>query len=265
MKTRFLLLPSQTTFSITTNSDSLIHLLYLKYGNYLSNHFHIADLDISVIEKKQSFTISTKYYSCDTLQPLNEIDRYIFDHTTYDSSFLALHGAAVEYEGVAYLFLAPTTSGKTTLTSYLTNLGFGYLTDDCILLNKQSFHIHPFTTPIHLRKGGLTVLNRLGIELKEVQHLKEHENTERFVYSPKKCITTPIPLKTIFFIKRTENENCLKEINTIERITSLLKAPITNYELTSDYLRFLSKLSKEECYQLLYCDMNYVKELIEHG
>ena len=64
-----------------------------------------------------------------------ELDEIIFDNTNYDRRIFALHGAAVEWKGKGYLFLAATASGKTTLASYLTSQGFGYITDDCILLD----------------------------------------------------------------------------------------------------------------------------------
>ena len=88
------------------------------------------------------------------------IDEIISNNTEYDNSIFALHGAAVEWNGKAILFLASTTSGKSTLTSYLTKNGFGYITDDCILLDRTSCDIHPYSTPIYLRDGGLEILKR---------------------------------------------------------------------------------------------------------
>ena len=72
-------------------------------------------------------------------------DQYLFDNNRYDNSVLALHGAAVEYGGRAYLFLASSTAGKTTLCAYLLSLGFGFVTEDCILVDRSTFDIHPCT------------------------------------------------------------------------------------------------------------------------
>ena len=87
-----------------------------------------------------------------------ELDEIIFDNTNYDRRIFALHGAAVEWKGKGYLFLAATASGKTTLASYLTSQGFGYITDDCILLDRVDFQVYPCHTLLHLRDGGVDVL-----------------------------------------------------------------------------------------------------------
>lgn len=87
-----------------------------------------------------------------------ELDEIIFDNTNYDRRIFALHGAAVEWKGKGYLFLAATASGKTTLASYLTSQGFGYITDDCILLDCVDFQVYPCHTLLHLRDGGVDVL-----------------------------------------------------------------------------------------------------------
>lgn len=171
-----------------------------------------------------------------------------------------LHGAAIEWQRRAYVFLAPTTSGKTTLASYLTSNGFGYITDDCILLDKTNFYIHPNTTPIHLRNGGLDILKQYNAEPMHVKHINE-----RYVYTPNNCITDALPISKIYFIKRTENENKVVQMNTITRITELMKSPIQEYQVTSEYIKFISHLAKFDCQYLLYSDMNYVAEVIKNG
>lgn len=265
MKKIFLCLPMQSTFSIPTNSETLIHLLKLKYGKYLVEEAFDADYSIDIIQNENQYNFSSELYSGITTSPLSELDRYIFDHTTYDDKVFALHGGVVEWQQNAYLFLAPTTSGKTTLTSYLTSRGCGYLTDDCILLGRADFTIHPCSTPIQLRDGGAEVLKRYQALPTDLQLLEEGTTFRRWVYTPKNCIEKAISLKRIFFIERTENENALVYMNTTERITALMKSPITNYQVNGDYLRFLSRLAKADCHILRYCDMNFVKELIQNG
>lgn len=39
----------------------------------------------------------------------------------------------------------------------------------------------------------------------------------------------------------------------------LMKFPITSYSVTSEYLRFLSKLSLIDCFKLNYSDMKCVE------
>lgn len=261
----FLSLPYQTTYSIKTNCETLVSLLQQKYGEYVHLSDRKADFPISVMEAGigNLFEICTPYKLYSTSQPLLELDEIIFDNTNYDRCIFALHGAAVEWKGKGYLFLAATTSGKTTLASYLTSRGFGYITDDCILLDRTDFQVYPYHTPLHLRDGGVDVLKRCravpdGLELLDDAAVK------RYVYTPKNCVSWPLPLEKIFFITRTENKNQLLGMNTTEQITELMKAPITNYQVTAEYLKFISRLAKTGCSRLLYCDMDFVAEVIRN-
>ena len=174
-----------------------------------------------------------------------------------------MHGGAVEYKNGAYLIVAATTSGKTTLTSYLVSNSFGYITDDCIILYRESFKIYPFTTPLHLRKGGYNALKALGCAPENYVFL-DSVSIKRYVYTPNNSVSKPLPLKKIFFITRTEDTNILEEMNTTEKITALLKSPITEYEIDGSYLSFISKLSAIPCKRLYYSNMNYVAEVIKN-
>lgn len=53
-------------------------------------------------------------------------------------------------------------------------------------------------------------------------------------------------------------------MNTTEKITALLKSPITEYEIDGSYLSFISKLSAIPCKRLYYSNMNYVAEVIKN-
>lgn len=266
MKTLFLTPPYQTTCAIDTNCVLLEKQLALKYGAYISVQSAPTNHMIRVTKTENGYTIKTPTEIFVSDSPLYEIDKFLFDHTKYDPRVLALHGAAVEWDGKCHLFLAATTSGKTTLTSYLCQDGFGYLTDDCILLDRQNLCVHPLATPIQLRSGGAEVLKHYNALPSNLERLKEGDNLVRYVYTPNNIPSKAVPLANIFFIERTEDENALLDMSTTERITALMKSPITNYPITGDYLRFLSTLAQKiPCYRLRYCDMNYVKELIQNG
>ena len=244
--------PLQTPFAFVLNDFSAIEQLKIKYGNYLT--------------EADDATADALAVDCTAFAaPITAIDRFVFDHTVYDESVLALHGGAVEWCGEAYLLLAPTTGGKTTLTSYLTSCGCGYVTDDCILIDRSDFCVFPFPAPIQLRDGGLEVLKRYHAVPECLALLEEGDRLRRWAYTPKSCVKLPIPLKQIFFIERTDSENALVEMTTTERMTALLKSPITNYPVTGDYLRLLSRLARVNCHVLRYSDMQYVKELIQNG
>ncbi|MBQ7335761.1 MAG: hypothetical protein IJW92_04755 [Clostridia bacterium] len=265
MSTLFLIFPAQSACSVTTNCPSLCSLLALKYGSYVTEHPADVGVAITAFKGENGYTVSTPHGEQQTDTPLSVIDRYLFGIADYAPTIFALHGAAVEWRGGAYLFLASTTGGKTTLASYLTSRGCAYLTDDCILLERETLLVQPYTAPIQLRDGGMEVLQKYSAVPDGVQILQEGNFLRRFVYTPAHCAKQAVPLKKIFFIQRNECENCLLPMNTNERMMSLMQAPITNYTVTGDYLRFLSRLAKADCQILRYCDMDFVKELIQNG
>lgn len=266
MTTVYLNLPLQTSFEICTDCDEIVDLIYLKFGSYAdATPSSCTNQKISIRKGLDTYFFDTDNLSFTTNSPVTTIDKYSFENTVYDESILALHGAAVEYNGYCHLFLGATTSGKTTLTSYLTSNGFGYLTDDCILLDRSDFKIHPFSTPIHLREGGLEVLKRYNSAPKNIQKLEEPPALLRYLYTPDNCVHHPIPLKSIYFIRRTDDENRVADMPTTERITELLKSPITPYEITKEYLSFISRIAKSDCKRLFYSDMNFVKDVIING
>ena len=234
-------------FKISASDDKLLAALRLQYGKYISESPVPDTYDIEI--------------TAQTENPLAEIDEIIFSSTIYDASVLALHGSAVEWNGRAYLFLAAAESGKTTLASYLASSGFGYITDDCILIDRSNFQVHPYNCPVHLRDGGLEVLKSLGKVPAGLQFL-DNAVMSRHIYTPQNCITEPLPLGGIYFLERSETENSTHRLSTNESIAELMKSPIINYEITPDYLELLARFAKETCRRLIYTDMDFVAETI---
>lgn len=255
--------PYQTSFRIITNCERLTRILKLKYGKYLLFSDQHTEKDIIAIKKKNLYYITFEENTIRNKSGILTIDDIIFHNTQYNCNIFAIHGAAVEWQKKAYLFVASTTSGKSTLTSYLTNMGFGYITDDCILLDRQTFKIYPHTTPIHLRDGGLKILTQYKSIHENLETIEDKE-IKRHVYTPQNCINESVSLGKIFFINRTNAKNYLMDMTTTQRIIALMKAPITPYSITPEYLAFLSELSNKDCKELYYCDMNFVAENIKN-
>lgn len=263
MKLLSLKMPYQEELIIACDCSDIITKLELKYGEFLTESKNTKKADIEIIKKNSTdYVLTIGEISTNTSRPIFHIGRFLFENPTYDSKAFALHGAAVEHNGKAHIFLASTTSGKTTLTSYLTSNGLGYLTDDCVLIDREDLKIHPFTTPIHLRDGGLEVLREYNCIPKKVKILSEPPSLLRYTYTPDRCIKQALPIKAFYFISRTESENCISSMPTTQRITELLKSPITPYDITKEHLSFLARLAKIDCFELKYYDMDFVKEII---
>ncbi len=264
MMTFHLSAPFQSDFTIQTNCTHLSRALLLKYGKYLQHSQELKGKTVTAFRENDRYRIEFEGHVTHTPNALLEIDYILCENTQYDEKIFALHGAAVGYKGKAYLFLASTTSGKTTLESYLVHAGFGYITDDCILLDRTNFVIYPYQSPIHLREGGLQVLKRLHAAPQNLERFGEGGNI-RYAYTPENCINGPVPLGGIFFIRRTESENRLIEMSTTEKMTALMEAPITVYTVSGDYLKFISTLAGQNCFRLCYSDLDFVAEVIKNG
>ncbi|MBE6693917.1 MAG: hypothetical protein E7589_04065 [Ruminococcaceae bacterium] len=264
MKVYLLKMPCQSVYVIETDCPIIGSRITLKYGQHIVETDTTATPDISILKEGDEYTVTVGSVSKKTSRPIFYLNRFLFENPSYSSDMLALHGGAVEHCGKAYVFLAATTTGKTTLTSYLVSQGCGYITDDCVLLERASLMIYPFAKPLHLRAGGVEVLKKYNALPPSLELLSEQEGNDRYVYTPQNSVEKPLPLGEIFFIERTESENSVFQMTGAEKIAALMRSPITVYPVTADYLHFLSKLGREFGKRLKYCDMNFVKEVIEN-
>lgn len=257
--------PFRTAFSVMTDDIDMVCALKLQYGNHIIQEGTGTEpgncKSVSILREGTRFRVIFENESYLTDAPLYAFSSILFEHTEYDVSVLALHGAAVEWRGKAYLFLAHTSGGKTTLTSYLVSCGFGYLSDDCILVDRETLTVYPGSNPIHLRRGGLKVLEELG-KAPICQKVLTPPN-ERYVFMPEHIVTDPLPIGDIFFIHRSESKNGIEEISVNQRLEGLMKSPITPYPVDAEYLRLLLRVAERGCRLLSYCDMDYVRKVIQ--
>ena len=263
MKLLSLKMPYQSEWIIETNCLDIVSKLQMKYGKYVSECKRFTPPHIKILKNDgNDYTVTIGDSVINTACPIFHLNRFLFDNPSYDDNILALHGAAIEWRGKCYVFLASTTTGKTTLTSYLSNCGCGYLTDDCVLLDRETLMVYPFSIPLHIREGGLNVLKRYNALPKNLSKLFEQDGIFRYVYTPQNTSKRAIPLGEIFFLERTETENAVLPMSANEKLTALLQSPITVYSITAEYLRLLSEIGKSYCKRLKYYDMNFVKEVI---
>ena len=247
--------------AIITNEPSVIDLLSKWYGFMFKMENHDADSenDISVsIRAMEQGGYSISYLGrveqTDSLAiALNDI---LFFHSKQKPGYYGLHAGAVGKNGKAYLFSGFTTAGKTTLTAYLCACGWGYLSDDCVFLNRQTSQVLPYPKPIHLRQGGYDVL---------VNSEKMHESMEwiqdRYVYTPSTVIWTPMDLEKIFFIERA-TDNAVRRMTAALSIETLMKNASAHYDVDIKLIQFLNGLSSK-CFYLKYNDLEYVRRRID--
>lgn len=265
MKEVYLCRPFQSGFKISSNSSYVIDFLRIHYGQYISCTPCVVDYNVKIHEKRYSssnhYLIEYDEYTHFTDAPIDELMNYIRTNSVFNKNILALHGAAVERNSRAYLFLAPTLTGKTTLTCYLCNNGFKYITDDCILINRDNLFVYPYCLPMHLRNGGIEALKTSGLLFENLPCL-QMLGGKRYIYTPPVNSVSSLKIEKILFLTRTVDDNQRAKIDCCDSMAELLKAPLKNYQLDSQYIRTLAELATINCEKVNFCSMTFLHKIL---
>lgn len=259
---KYISFPNRTVdFCVQSNDTVIIEALSLLYGKFVIDVSVRKSFDI-VINKLNDNEYEMNYNSIRIVSsnPVQNISNILFENPNFDSECIAIHGGAIEYCGKAYLFIAPTMGGKSTLISYLISKGMGYISEDCILINKKDLSIVPYTSPIHIRQGGKTVLEKYGIHNNYFKYI--NHDVMRYIFTPNKCIDKNISINSMYFFSRSETINQINLINKYALIEKLLKSVITTYRIDGSYLKTIMTLANNSCYNLYYRDMEFVYRTI---
>lgn len=252
--------PAMQPIRITTESIKVAKWLALYYGRYFRPNNAIIKTTIEISETDNKYKITYNNTSTITDSFIKDFSDLLREITVCDSNAFVLHGASIEYRNEAYVFLAPSTGGKTTLTSYLCERKFGYITDDFTIIDKESLIVIPTNKPIHLRLKSLVLLNNT-YNLKIKTYNLDDGFTKRFIYQPNNICVESIPIRSIYFLKRNNETNKISKVPNVEKSIYLLKSLMFSKNVTSDVLS-INKLSKYPCYILEYSDLGFVEKLI---
>lgn len=244
------------SYTVNTNCKAILDNLRSLYGAYCTDKTD-GSINISVFESDSGFTVECKDKRYITAEPMGCIHNIIYSTKRIVPGIFAMHAGAVCLNGTVTVFAASTTTGKTTLISYLIRSGFEYVSDDCVFINMTDLSVYPFHNPLHLREGGAEILRKCG-KLPEDLVCAD----ERYVYLPQNLSPEKMVLDRIYFIERTEDVNAVLTLDRKEAFNRLMLSPITAYNITPNYIRFLGTLLPF-CMEMQYSDMEYVLEQIK--
>jgi len=71
-----------------------------------------------------------------------------------ESGHLVVHAGGVEHGGTGVVFPAAMEAGKTTLTAGLVRAGFDYLSDEAVIIDRETLCVHPYPKPLSLDRGA---------------------------------------------------------------------------------------------------------------
>lgn len=177
------------------------------------------------------------------------------------SNIIFLHAASIVYNSRAYIFAASTGSGKTTLTAYLSESGYGYISDDETGIDMTSLCVHSDPKPLHLREESIPILRNYGIDI--TVPVTETESFRRIVYLPDSFAYGDFPIGGLFFIRRDESENSCEPVKPAEAVQLIIQNLLSPDVDMSACLHCAVKLAPK-CKKLVYSDMSYVLETLKN-
>lgn len=182
---------------------------------------------------------------------------------------LCIHANALAYQDKAIAIVAPSRTGKTTLTAALSQSGFALMTDDMVALHedKQGYKIYPSWPVARMWPDALNELQLDGSE----QYQKVHEKFEKRVVNLEETTgfnfcKKPKKLQVIYLLNRLpkeENSNTpvceIVPIATAKAIIILLQNSILGscyraLGLEKSRVKALSKLLEK----IAFKQINYV-------
>lgn len=200
-----IMIPSSMVHIETVIHDMLFP--YASYSNILTNEHAY---DISVTPKiiclsisgrlTRSFNYSSEH---DAYKILIDIIRNCFH---IDDNHLYLHGSVIKHCDKTYLLLAPSCTGKSTLSMYLHTLkNFECITDDLAIIDMNHIQIIPISKYIHIRDNALKLF-----DANIVDHFSYNNFLGRYQYPLKKySFDERYNLTAVLLLQRKEGANSI--------------------------------------------------------
>lgn len=132
---------------------------------------------------------------------------------------LCLHANTLVKEDQAHLFLAPSRTGKSTLTALLTTLGYTLITDDMAALYQTEqqptqYEVYPSWAKVRLWPDSAELL-KSQLTNQAVQQKKVHQRfaKQEISFAPQSN-HVPTPVKAMYYLNRIEPGNTAQN-NTV--------------------------------------------------
>lgn len=197
--------------------------------------------------------------------PIQVLENLLYLTLIPEDSVLALHGAAIAKNGKAYLFLASTTCGKSTLTAFLwKKAGYEYITDDEIFISREDRCVLPVRKNLSLRQGGYDLLE---IDFENKYHVNDGK-TNTYLIVPQEELRLPkYEIEKIIFLEGYgSDEPYFTKIEPREAFSKLLRGQLSSKNSVgniAEKYKILTELAQKS-YEMRYSDLWTAKKYLEH-
>lgn len=251
---------SYTVNDFIIQSDTPEHIDALRMLYYCTELVSSKPCQRIVIQRASaSFYVTYNGHSTLTKHPIQLVQKIIFENQKYAPYILPLHAGGIEASGKAWLFLASTGTGKTTLITYLTSHGHTYINDDRIFINHNSLQCAAHVTPVHLRPESIPILENNGCYIQG--ELLEIEKIRRIVHMPKTVVTEDTPIGGIYFITRCDDGNSCTPLSGREAVQRIMLNSLISFEGSAS-LHCAVKLA-QYCHELRFSQLSYIYDLLK--
>lgn len=217
-----------------------------------------------VLEPDATKINTVDFFKREDLLPIQYLENLLYATLIPEEDVLALHGAAVAKDGKTTLLLASTTSGKSTLTAFLWQAGYEYITDDEIFITRKDFRVQPVRKNLSLRQGGYDLL---GAEFKKVHKVFDGKTNTYIIIPEEKLNYESYTIdKVVFLAGYGSDEPYFVKLEPRDAFLRLLKGQLSSKNsdgnVTEKYL-MLTKLA-QNTYEMRYSDLWTAEKFLKH-
>lgn len=235
--------------NIRSDNDEIIEMITYIYKNYVCDSKK-SILYFEIEEKKECLKIltndyidSVKYsYDEEHYKSWDSADAFLppFNISPLKGKFLVFHGCAVEKDGVSYLFMGPSMSGKTTLLLELLNRGYRAIADDLVII--ENGVMIPYKKPVGFRNivgCNFPNINETVNKMKYIPRFKSSINIETALVHLEDIFEDPFcPEKRgidyIFLLNTDKDE---KDFLHIQKCYNIARGQICNTGMNDDMIQ----------------------------
>ncbi len=173
----------------------------------------------------------------------------------------AIHAGAIHDGTKGVIFPGKSGAGKSTLTAWLLTRGFGYLSDELIMLSADG-RITPFTRPVSFKTSHLRLFPEI-LDDQQESIISDEQGTmvPHRLFNSKFSAENPF-LTTIVFPEYRENcATTVEELSPAKSCQMLLESYVNARNLSGLGISSLSSLvKKSKSYKLVYGGFDGLEE-----